>query len=200
VNEIRTVEGNRFVTNGSTVCPSPDRCDQRPTETYEQYVRRHCADHRIDPDTPAPWKLEDCERNLGLYCLYYFHKVIIGNPTLLPDPFWEIHEFVANWSFHPDDLEQNVPMRERAFTLKPFDQRRGDSDFRKYKQLEVPRQCQKTSTVTKAYVTQESMRQFFLFGNRNFRVIITSATSTLVVKLLRSFRQLWTRNQNLKRL
>lgn len=166
----------------------------------EKYIRRHCEDHGIDPDTPAPWSLEDCERNLSLYCLFFHHKYTIGNPTLLPDPFWEIHEFVSNWSFSQADLEQNVPMKQRAFTLKPFAERSVDAEYRRYKQLEVPRQCQKTSTVTKAFVTQESLAQYFLHGNRNFRVVITSATSTLVVKLLRSYRQLWSKNQNIKRL
>src|SRR5581483_2432926 len=73
-------------------------------------------------------------------------------------------------------------------------------EFRRYKQLEVPRKCQKTSTVSKAYVTQESLRQFFIFSNIYFRVILTSATSTLTTQLLRAYKGIWAKNLNIKRL
>lgn len=193
--QTRVTESHIFVINGSTDCPSPDLCDQQRGESYEKYVYRHCRDHQLGEFT----SIEDAERNLGLYCLYFFHKFIIGNPKLLPKPFWETHQFISNWTWSVEDLEQGVSFAQRTFELPAADRRRA-GDYRRYKQLEVPRKCQKTSTVSKAYATQESLRQYFLFGNIHFRIILTSATSTLTTGLLRSYKAIWARNLNIKRL
>jgi hypothetical protein len=188
-------DGRTFFLGGGTNCPSPEACDMREGESREGYVERHFREHGF----PSMRHSEDVERTLGLHCFYFFNKHIIGNYSLLPSPFWEIHEFISNWEWNEDDLEQRLPMRERTFRLPPVAERRTGA-FRPYKQVEVPRQCQKTSTVSIAYVTWETLRQYYLFGNENFRTIITSATATLTRDLLFRLRSLWARSKGVKRL
>jgi hypothetical protein len=197
-------DGFTFFTNGSRICPDKHSCDVRKGESadrtssgFERYMLRHSNDHALDFDKHA--HREDVERNLTLHCLYFGHKYTIGNPKLIPDPFWETHAFVSNWWWNPQDLEQGVPMAERTFEIPPADKRRA-GEYRRYMQLEIPRKCMKTSTASKAYVTQESMFQYFVLGNIYFRVILISATSTLTTHLMSAYKAIWARNQNIKRL
>lgn len=146
----REVEGHAYVTSASLRCPSQDRCDvtplgiNSPTEgpEYEAYVRRHAHDHGIGDFA----NFEDVERNLGVWCFYFFHKFIWGNPELLPYPFYETH----------------------AFMVEPMD--------RRMRQVEVPRQCQKTSIGARARTVFRHLHQYFIVGRKNFRTIVRSAT------------------------
>jgi hypothetical protein len=146
----REVEGNLFVVSGSLDCPSDLLCDVTPdginvpTEgpKYEAYVRRHCRDHGLGEFD----SIENAERNLGIWCFYYFHKFIWSNPELLPMPFWEIHVAIAQ-----DHGKQMT-------------------------QIEVPRQCQKTSIGARAHTVFEHLHEFIVNDRRNFRTIIRSAT------------------------
>lgn len=202
--QVHEVEGHEFVLNGSTICPHPSLCDVREGESYADYVRRHARDHQLDPQPSA--KIDDLERNLALYCLYFEHKFVIGNPQMLPQPFWEIHEFVSQWEFSDDDLEMQLWDDEHplsvdtaAFTLKPYDERQ-PGVYKRFKELEIPRGCMKTSIVGKAYVTQRHLRSYFIEKNPNFRVIITSATTTLTEGVVAGLKNLWSLNRNIKRL
>ena len=196
-------EGWTFRLDGSTHCPSAQQCDRRPDEEHKDYVRRHAAEHGLGDDIT---RVENAERNLGLYCFYYFHKYVFGNPTLCPEPFWESHEFISNWDFHPDDLETRLwdpvdplPIDEAKFTLPPLAERK-PGVFKRFKELEIPRGCQKTSAGSKAYATWELLRQYFLFKNPYFRIIVMSATSTLTSQSVSAMTRVWKYNKNIKRL
>jgi predicted phage terminase large subunit-like protein len=208
------VEVREIVLDGSTTCPRPQWCDQRDGEEYEDYVRRHAGEHGMD--FPSQTAIEDIERNLSLWCLYYAHKYLIGNRTLTPYPFWETHEFVANWNFHPDDLEMGLweeedpvvaseftdstgKRRKITYELKPADERL-PGVYKRFKEVELPRGCQKTSTVSKAYVTWSHLRQRFIFDNIYHRIIITSATTTLTEGVTGALKSLWEKNQRIKKL
>lgn len=202
-----TRDGDRdleFVLDGSTTCPRPDWCDVKPGEAHRDYVIRHAHEHELD--FPSQTNFEDIERNLPLYCLYYGHKYLIGNRTLTPYPFWETHEFVNNWVFSPEDLEMQMwdesdPAAAEGYTfeLKPHDDRL-PGVYKRFKELELPRGCQKTSTVCKAYVTMSHLRQRYLFDNIYHRIIITSATTTLTEGVTNALKALWGQNKNIKRL
>lgn len=199
------IEEREWVLDGSTNCPSKALCDVRDGETYDKYLFRHAHEH--DLDFPKQTSKDALEGNLALYCGYYGHKYIIGNKTLCPDPFWETHEFVFNWEFHPDDLDQFMWEKDErglitdgcTFELKPFDERL-PGVYKRFKEVELPRGCQKTSTVSKAYVTLSHLRQRFLFDNIYHRIIITSATTTLTEGVTNALKTLWERNQKIKHL
>ena len=198
------VEAREIVLDGSTTCPRPEWCDMKPGEEYDTYVRRHSIEHEMK--FPSQTSIDDIERNLTMNCGYYGHKYIIGNKTLTPFPFWETHEFVFNWKFHPDDLEMQLwdeddPAVAEGYTfeLKPADERL-PGIYKRFKEVELPRGVQKTSTVSKAYVTISHLRQRFIFDNIYHRIIITSATTTLTEGVTDALKNLWEKNQRIKRL
>lgn len=198
-------EGHLFVLSGSTTCPSPELCEPRPGEDLISYTHRHANDHRLghfDAD-------EDAERNLGVWCLYYFHKYLIGNPSMVPWPHWEMHEFVNNWTFDPiadldgeiwEDQASAFLMDRHTFKLPPANERGPNQVTRRFKELEVPRGSQKTSCVVKAWVTQRHLRKWFLEQNPYHRTIVTSATMTHMRDVLRGLTAIWRQNANIKRL
>jgi hypothetical protein len=199
------VEGHLIVTDGSTVCPHPSLADSRRHEPYESYVRRHCVDHQLGEFSD----LEDAERNLALWCLYFYAKHIQGNQSLgvgeaiaaAWEPCWEDAEFLSNDTFDPVDLEQEVPWEKRFFRLRPFAERskRGAVKKRK-KKLTKARGTQKTSW-GKAFVTWKHLRARFLFDNCNYRVLVISATSTLARDhYFDPLKTLWMIQRNIKRL
>jgi hypothetical protein len=118
----KKVEGKEYRI-GDIRCPSPDLCDvtpegiNSPTEgpEYEAYVHRHAADHKLGEFK----RLEDAERNLGVWCFYFFHKFVWGNDELTPIPFWETHAFIAEPEWNVEDLEQDAPMDQRVSARKP---------------------------------------------------------------------------------
>src|SRR3977135_2201092 len=116
----REVEGGQIVTSGSLTCPAPELCDIQKghvaSETYREYVHRHCQDHLLGDFQGAT---EDAERNLGLNCFYFDHKYIWLNASITPYPFWEIHAFIAEWTWNEDDLEERVRLSDRTFKMLP---------------------------------------------------------------------------------
>lgn len=175
---IRRVEDRDIVTSGSLVCPSPDRCDRQKAltklETFAEYVHRHCQDHKLGEFHGAT---EDAVRNLGLNCFYFDHKYIYKNPTLTPYPFWEIHAFIAEWEWNEDDLEERVPIEKKTFKRIPDAADRRPGDFRQMKQMELPRQCEKTSCGSRAYPIFLSKREYFINGVTNYPILIRCCTS-----------------------
>lgn len=191
----RTVDGYQCYTAGSTTCPHPDICDVQEGEDYEAYVRRHSADHGL----PRFANFEDAERNFGLYCFYAFDKYIWKNPTLTPYPHWEIHEFIANWDWSEEDLEQRVPHGQRTFRLLPANERRR-GQRRRFKQVELPRENMKTSIGARAYPVFRHLREHFIEGRDSYRVVIRSATATNSVDSLNIIYRMTAESRNLKRL
>lgn len=175
----REVEGHVIVTSGSLVCPSSDLCDIQKgrggaSETYAEYVHRHCGDHLLGDFQGAT---EDAERNLSLNCFYFDHKYVWGNPSLTPLPFWEIHAFVSEWTWNEEDLEERVKLSEKTFAPIPPAHLRRPGDYRDMKQLELPRQLQKTTIGARAYPLFESKREYFINDERNYPIMIRSATT-----------------------
>jgi ribosomal protein L37E len=191
----RQVDGYTIVTSGKLQCPSREACDQRSNETYEQYVRRHCLDHELGEFE----SLDDAERNLGLNCSYYDHKYLWGNPTLTASPHWEMHAFLDESCWAPEDLEQGVPLDKRSFVLPPAGQRK-PGIYRRFKQVEVSRETQKTAIGGRHHVIFRQKREYFVHGRRNFRQILRSASVTIVRGSLRVIRRMGTANENYKRL
>jgi hypothetical protein len=191
---VRIVEGHEF-RKGSEVCPSPELCDRFDDESTEQYIARHCEDHNLGTFGSAT----DAERNLGVTCFYFFHKYVWGNPEMVPQPFWEIHAFIAEWNWNVIDLEQYVPVDRREFAIPPADRRR-EGEPRRMKQLEVPRQCQKTSAGARAYPVFRQLREYFLFDKTNYRIIVRSATGKNTRDTLAIIRRMSTRSQAIARL
>lgn len=204
----RECEGRRWVTNGSRTCPHPRLADQNVGETYEEYVKRHCLDHELGEFE----KLEDAEANLGTWCLFFLDKHIVGNDslgtktsagenTIVADyePCWEDCEYLANWTFHPDDLEQNTEWKERTFRLAPAADRR-PGVYKRFKKETKVRGTQKTSRA-KALLTQEHLHEYFIKGNIFFRALTISAVSTLAREhYYKPLKGLWRSNRNIKRL
>lgn len=178
----QVVEDRVFILSASTVCPSPDTCDMADGETYEAYVRRHLANHNIpanDPTTGAPWDFAGARRNLAVWCLYYFHKWIQGNMSLLPYPCWQDADFLANGTFTDADLEVGVPWDKRSFTLKPYADRVVDlAQYKRMRKMTKVRETQKSSW-SKAFITWRHLRAYFIERNIYFRVMVISATSAL---------------------
>jgi hypothetical protein len=191
----REVEGHRIITSGSLVCPSFDLCDVRDNETYEAYVERHAYDHHIDLSFGA-----DAERNLGLNCFYFDHKYIYGNVTLIPQPFWEMHAFIAEDEWNEDDLEERVPIRSKTFARVPDAAMRRPGDVRSMKQVEVPRQCEKTSVGAEAYSIFISKREYFVNDTRNYPIMIRSETALNARDSLQTLRLRATRRPKIREL
>lgn len=224
MNETHTVEGRVMVTSGSTICPHPLLCDWDEGESYEAYVTRHLGDHEIatsHKDTGVVFDyfsafeeggnlgLEARERNLAVWCLFYYAKHIQGNKSLGTgkliiadyEPCWEDAEFLANNTFHPDDLEQHTEWKQRTFHLKPFAERRKDGAvYKRKKKLTKVRGTQKTSWV-KAFITWKHLRAFFLFKNPTLRVLCISANKGVARdNYFEPLKTLWESNENLRRL
>lgn len=191
-------EGDRtIVTSASLTCPALRLCDRFDGEKYSHYVRRHCDDHQMGKEFA---KLEDAERNLGVHCFYYNHKYIFGNATLLPQPFYGMHAFIAEDSWNEDDLEERVPISKKTFARIPDAADRRPGDVRLMKQCEVPRQCEKTSTGSIAYPIFESLRQYYVFDERNYPFMIRSETALRARMSLAIIRAKGLRGKNIKRL
>lgn len=191
----RNTDGYRFYTAGSTTCPHPDLCDMRADESYEDYVARHSTDHLL----PFFADADEAERNLGVNCFFAFDKYIWKNPTLTPYPHWEIHEFIANWEWNEEDLEQRVPHAQRKFALPPADARR-PPEARRFKQAELPRENMKTSIGARAYPVFRQLREHFVLGRDSYRVVIRSATSTNSVDSLNIIERMASGSRAIKRL
>lgn len=197
------VEDHLIVLNGSRSCPHPSRCDQRKGETYDAYVRRHAEDH----DLGGFMWLEDAERNLGLWCFFYFSKYIQGNPSLgvgdaivaAYEPCWEDSEILANDTFSLEDTEQEIPWEQRTFKLKPAVDRK-PGVFKPWKKLTKVRGTQKTSRGL-ALVTWRQLRAYFIENNPSFRVLVISATSTHAFdSYFEPLKTMWSSNEELQRL
>lgn len=174
----RQTEGREIVTSGSLTCPAPELCDiqkaRTASETYKEYVHRHCQDHLLGDFQGAT---EDAERNLGLNCFYFDHKYVWSNPSLTPFPFWEIHAFVSEWTWNEDDLEERVKIQDRTFKMIPRAADRRIGDYREMKQMELPRQLEKTTIGARAYPLFISKREYFVNDDRNYPIMIRSATA-----------------------
>lgn len=192
----REVEGRRIITSGSLACPTFEGCDKLPGEKYAAYVRRHCLDHKLGEFDA----LEDAERNLGLWCFYYDHKYVFGNSTLCRQPFYEIHAFLALDEWNEDDLEERVPIPQKTFARIPDLADRRPGDVRKMKQLEVPRQCEKTSTGVNAYAIFRSKHEYYVNGERNFPIMVRTETLTNARDSLRRIKAKANAGKNIKRL
>jgi len=192
----RIVEGRRIVTSGSLDCPAFALCDKQRGENYATYVRRHAQDHKLGEFE----NLEDAERNLGLWCFYYDHKYIFGNATLTPQPFWEMHAFIAWDDWNEDDLEERVPISKKTFARIPDSADRRPGDVRRMKQVEVPRQCQKTSIGANAYSIFLSKHEYYVNGQRNYPIMIRSETALNARDSLTKIRAKAMSGKNIKRL
>lgn len=193
----RQCEGRTYVTSGSLICPDPERCEPHQTESQEAYVRRHCLDHNLGSFK----NIEDAERNLGMWCFYYYDKFVWGNPELTPYPHWEIHAFVAESTWSETDLQHRTPLARRKTKgyLPPADKRR-IGEYRRFKQIEVPRQCQKTSIGARAYSLFRAQREYFINDRRNYRIIIRSATGKNTRDTLEVIRRQATKNPKIAKL
>lgn len=190
----RQVDGYEIVTSGSLVCPSADLCDIGVGETYEEYVYRHAGEHNLGDFE----KLADAERNLGLWCFYFDHKYNWGNPELHPYPHWEIHSFVAEPEWSEADLQSRIPLTKRRAKgyLPPADKRRA-GEYRRFKQCEVPRQCQKTSIGARAYSVFRSKHEYFVNDRKNYRIIVRSATTKNTRDTLAVIRRMSTKSRKI---
>lgn len=197
----QVVEEHVIVLSAHSRCPSPEVCDLRDDEAYEAYVRRHLADHNIpdnNPKTGQPWALVDAERNLALWCLYYFHKWIQGNMSLLPHPCWQDADFLANGTFTDRDLEADIPWDKRTFTLKPYSERVVDlAQYKRMRKMTKVRETQKSSWA-KAFITWRHVRAYFVERNIYFRVMVISAFSALARdNYLEVFKVMWAQHDKL---
>lgn len=199
----KIVDGYLIVRSGSRQCPSSDLCDAkwgkavRDGESYDDFVRRHCKDHNLGEFQ----SLDDAERNLGLWCFYFDHKYVWGNPELHPLPHWEMHAFVSEWDWNEEDLQQRTPLsRRKLTTYLPEWKKRKRSEYRRFKQCEVPRQCQKTSIGARAYSVHRSKYEYFLNDRGNYRIIIRSATTKNTRDTLAIIRRMSSKQDKIARL
>jgi hypothetical protein len=192
----RLVEGRQIVTSGSLVCPAFALCDRLPGEKYSAYVRRHVVDHHLGEFE----SLEDAERNLGIWCFYYFHKYVFGNAHLIPQPFWEIHAFIAESEWNEDDLEERVPIGKKTFARIPDAALRRPGDVRRIKQIELPRQCEKTSAGCIAHPIFESLHEYYVNDERNYPIMIRCETAMKSRDSLVIIRAKSLNGKNIKRL
>ncbi len=232
MNATHVVEEWVLVTSGSTICPHPALCDVRDDEQQDDYVTRHLYDHDVEtvhPDTGIVYEYfsgfdetgndtgrDARERNLALYCLFYYAKHVQGNrslgvttntingaPAILADyePCWEDAFFLSNSVFHPDDLEQNTEWNQRTFRLKPYEEQRKDGAvYKRKKKLTKVRGTQKSSWV-KAFITWKHLRAYFLFKNPTYRVLCISANKgNARDNYFEPLKTLWESNENLTRL
>jgi hypothetical protein len=207
IRQTRVDEHDRvFVTNGSRICPHPSLLRYRPeSESFEDYTRRHARAHKLgDFDN-----FEDVERNVGVWCMYYLERHILGNESLgvedeivaAWEPCWEDAEYLANWEFAETDTEQYLPMGSRSFRLKPYDERdHSAAVFKRFKKYTKVRRTQKTSK-GKALATFEHLHARFVQNNHSFRMLIISASSTLGRDhYLQPLADIWDNHENLQRL
>lgn len=197
----QVVEDHVIILSAHTRCPSKDACDIGSAESYEEYVRRHLADHdipSINPATGQQWDFVDAERNLSLWCLFYFHKWVQGNMSLLPEPGWEDADFLANGTFTDDDLEVGVPWDQRQFRLKPYSERVVDlARYKRMRKMTKVRETQKSSWC-KAFITWRHVRAYFVENNIYFRVMVISAFSALARDgYLEVFSVMWAQHEKL---
>lgn len=219
------VEGRVYVTSGSRTCPLPSLCDWKDGETYDEYVKRHCLNHRLGEfDDP-----EDAKRNLGVWCGFYYARYVQGNESLgtkssagcetrgckgndktcafdhkivsYGEPCWEDGEYLFNDSFSTGDLEMDQPeWSERRFTLLPADDRDPHPQYKRFKKYVKTRGTQKTSW-GKAKVTFELLHAYFVLSNPYFRMLtISKASTTARLQYFIPLKQLWSKNLNIKRL
>lgn len=198
-----------MVTSGSMTCPHPRLADVGPGEDYLIYVHRHVQDHTLGPILDD----EDAERNLGVWCLFYCARHVIGNESLgiamlgtTPmrahwEPCWEDAEIIANWVFSDTDTEQEVPWDGRTFRLKPYAERDHDhATYKRFKKLTKVRDTQKTSWA-KAYITFRQLHAYFIEDRPNYRVLVISAVVGLARNhYLTPLADLWSTHENLQRL
>ena len=218
------VEGRLYVTSGSRVCPMPSLCDWKDGETYDGYVRRHCVNHQLGSFE----ELEDAERNLGVWCGFYYARYVQGNESLGTkfsagcatrgcekrdkscfydhkivahgEPCWEDAEYLFNDSFTSADLEFDVPWESKRFTLFAVDDREPYPLYKRFKKYVKTRGTQKTSW-GKAKVTFELLHAYFVQNNPFFRILtISKASTTARLQYFIPLKQLWSRNSNIKRL
>jgi predicted nucleic acid-binding Zn ribbon protein len=189
-------EDRLIILDGSIVCPSRAACDRKKGEHYETYIRRHAREHLCGEFD----ELEDAERNLFLNCFYFAHKYGTGNPSIGPDPFWEHHVFMADWSLHPADLEQGFAREKRRYRLPDYEDMHVGRIEKRFKKVQKPRGTQKSS-VGRAYVTWRLLRAYYLENNPYFRVLVISATSKLGRnQWFKPLKKLWAVNKHLIRL
>jgi len=189
-------EDRLIVLDGSIICPSRAACDRKAYERQEVYIRRHCREHQLGEFED----LEDAERNLFLNCFYFAHKYGTGNLSIGPDPFWEHHVFMADWSFHPNDLEQGFVREKRRYRMPDYDGMHVGRIEKRFKKVQKPRGTQKSS-VGRAYVTWRLLRSFYVENNPYFRVLVISATSKLGrTQWFGPLKKLWSINKHLIRL
>lgn len=194
------VESKLIVTDGSTVCPSPGRCDSFEHERHETYIRRHCRDHQLGEFAHGPAGILDAERNLFLNCFYYAAKYGLGNHSINPFPFWEHCTFMSEWSFHPDDLEQGHPRETRTWRLPDYEHMRAGRVTKRFKKIEKPRGSLKTS-IGRAYVTWRLIRAYFVENNPAYRVLVISAASRIGrAQWFKPLKQLWSSGPQIMRL
>lgn len=207
--QTRYVEGHNFVTSGSMICPHPRLADAGPGETFMMYVHRHARDHGLGSIIDD----EDCERNLGVWCLYFCARHVIGNESLGIamlgttsmrahwEPCWEDAEIIANWTYALSDTEQDTPWKERSFVLKPYAERDHESAaYKRFKKLTKVRDTQKTSW-GKAYITFRQLHAYFVEGRANYRILVISAVVSLARNhYLTPLTDLWGTHENLQRL
>jgi hypothetical protein len=198
-----------MVTSGSMTCPHPRLADIGPHEDYLTYVHRHVQDHKLGPIVND----DDAERNLGVWCLYFCARHIIGNESLGIamlgtttmkahwEPCWEDAEIIANWVFAPSDTEQDFGWKERSFRLKPYAERdHGAAQYKRFKKHTKVRDTQKTSW-GKAYITFRQLHAYFIENRPNYRVLVISAVVGLARNhYLTPLTDLWSSHENLQRL
>lgn len=202
--QTKETEGHLFVLSGSTTCPHPKLCDVRKGEDYEAYVRRHAREHQLGDFGD----LEDAERNLGVWCLYFYARHIQGNLSLGTgkaikadwEPCWEDAEILANTHFSLEDTEQDVAWDQRTFRLLPAAERTGTPVYKPWKKLTKVRGTQKTSWGL-AFITFKHLRAYFLFGNTAYRCLTISATSSLARdSYFEPLKTMWSSHETLMRL
>lgn len=194
--QVKLVENRLIVLDGTYKCWSREECDRKKGEHFETYVRRHARQHGLGNFE----QIEDAERNLFLNCLYFAAKYKLANEDMTPDPFWEHCTFLAEWQFHPDDLEQGHPRENRTWRLPDYGDMRTQRTEKRFKKIEKPRGSLKTS-VGRAYVTWRLLRAYYIENNTQLRVLVISATSTLGrTQWFGPLKQLWSSNAELIRL
>lgn len=222
--QTRSKEGREWVTSGTRTCALPSLCDWKDGETYEAYVKRHCVNHNLGEFENA----EDAERNLGVWCGFFYARYVQGNESLGTkasagcltrgceksqkgcsrdhkivahgEPCWEDAEYLFTDTFAASDLEMDTPWEGRNFTLLPVDEREESPIYKRFKKYVKTRGTQKTSW-GKAKVTFELLHSYFILDNPYFRILtISKASTTARLQYFIPLKQLWSKNLNIKRL
>src|SRR5687768_8325101 len=101
VRTTHVIEGHVWVTSGTRNCPLPSLCDQQDGETYEEYVHRHARNHRLGEFDDT----EDAERNLGVWCGFFYARHVQGNESLGTQSSVGDRKIVAHWEPCWEDAE-----------------------------------------------------------------------------------------------